>query len=67
MAQRYDEERLATFIENGNLGFKQYGCVDRETGLERSVAARAGFAGTSAKTMTQGTASATRWKVILPG
>lgn len=33
MAHRYGEERQATLIETGNLGFKEYDCGDREAGL----------------------------------
>ncbi|WP_176693234.1 protein kinase domain-containing protein [Arenimonas terrae] len=33
MAKRYGENRQATLIETGNLGFKEYDCGDRETGL----------------------------------
>jgi DNA-binding winged helix-turn-helix (wHTH) protein/tetratricopeptide (TPR) repeat protein len=34
MAARYGEERQATLIETGNLGFKEYDCGDREAGLD---------------------------------
>jgi len=34
MAGRYGEERQATLVETGNLGFKEYDCGDRETGLD---------------------------------
>ena len=33
MAKRYGEERQATLIETGNLGFKEYDCGDRNAGL----------------------------------
>lgn len=33
MAKRYGEERQATLIETGNLGFKEYDCGDRPAGL----------------------------------
>ncbi|MCD9029845.1 winged helix-turn-helix domain-containing protein [Luteimonas sp. BDR2-5] len=34
MAARYGEERQATLIETGNLGFKERDCGDREAGLD---------------------------------
>ena len=33
MAKRYGEERQATLIETGNLGFKEFDCGDRSAGL----------------------------------
>ena len=33
MAKRYGEERQATLIETGNLGFKEYDCGNRTAGL----------------------------------
>src|SRR5690606_25277431 len=43
MAARYGEERQATLIETGNLGFKEYDCGDREAGLDHLRRAERGL------------------------
>lgn len=43
MAARYGEERQATLVETGNLGFKEYDCGDRETGLDYLRQAESGL------------------------
>ena len=43
MAKRYGEERQATLIETGNLGFKEYACGDRAAGLAYLAQAESGL------------------------
>lgn len=43
MAARYGEERQATLVETGNLGFKEYDCGDREAGLDYLRRAESGL------------------------
>ena len=43
MAKRYGEERQATLIETGNLGFKEYACGDRQAGLDYLRQAESGL------------------------